>query len=858
MDSLLSKLGPLKALVPVRKSEGSDVSQMQSRSVHVCVCRSPSAHSKASSSIASNAPPMQETSTDPTFSPLPLPSQRAAIPPPLKFLWFNRRRSSSSVEDIELEQGSSNDGEAPNTPSCEQNDDDETSSLLLSTQNISDPISPPVIVKERIEKQMDTRNEDLSNECSAPSMQETHLHSIGQQDVVAHMLSNAIVANADSATRKSWISRIADFKALWPSRKAASADPDISKTCFSLLEEESAQKSVQNCEGSCDGCELSDCHGCSLEVPYTKVLHSKETFIKFLQDASLVDMKVLAQMSFLCDMAYSIPDIQPGQLLKYHHLKFITSSLEKKSEAEAKANEAELQKKARNIREGKTDSDLATCCSKANSSLPCTNDSLQINTKGHGNLRDGSADHGACIVSQAVLENVDHKVDTSNSQEDLEPIYEESLMAVAPVSVMVSAEEESKQAVSKVLQTSSSCPCEWFICDDESLHTRFFVIQGSESVASWQANLFFEPTKFEGLDVLVHRGIYEAANALYEQVLPEVLAHFSAHGERAQVRLTGHSLGGSLATLLALMFQIRGVLPRKCILPVVTFGSPCIMCGGDSLLRKMDLPANHIQSIIMHRDVVPRAFSCDYPDHVAQILKRLNGKFRNHPCLNNQELLYAPMGQLLILQPDETTAPSHPLLPCGYGLYLIRHPSNEGGVERSMELRAAQRAFLNMPHPLEILSDPGAYGLNGAISRDHNPQSYSKAMHVVLRHEVKRLRRVQREQRRQLWWPLVIAETSWFAQRGRNSSSIVDHENTNGGLTPAICKISLFSNHGKFSAFNGIGFSLGGSSLWEFQKASVSRYARLIASKHVQLGMLFIVSLRVIVVECFNKIYVWI
>lgn len=140
----------------------------------------------------------------------------------------------------------------------------------------------------------------------------------------------------------------------------------------------------------------------------------------------------------------------------------------------------------------------------------------------------------------------------------------------------------------------------------------------------------------QGLDVLVHRGIYEAANALYEQVLPEVLAHFLAHGDLAQVRLTGHSLGGSLATLLALMFQIRGVLPRKSILPVVTFGSPCIMCGGDYLLERMDLPQNHIQSIIMHRDVVPRAFSCDYPDHVAQILKRLNGKFRDHPCLNNQ------------------------------------------------------------------------------------------------------------------------------------------------------------------------------------------------------------------------------
>ncbi|MCO5561192.1 hypothetical protein L7F22_014813 [Adiantum nelumboides] len=843
MDSLLSKMGPLKALVPVKKvlhSEGIDVSQTQPRPIHVCVCRSLAADSKPSSAIASK---MQETSTDAALGSLPLPSSRALVPPPLRFLWFTRKSSNASVEDREGSHSGIDISKVPSTPSHGSIDEDGTSSSALSTQSIGESLSSSTDLKES-----DTCSEDMLTECNkAASMQEMHLDSMGQSD---SSISNAILANEDSSTTKSWISRITDFKAFWPSHKAPIAAQDLLKTKSSSAEEDLAPPTASNCDGTCDGCEVNDCYGCSLEVPYAKVLHSKETFAKFLQDASLFDMKVLAQMSFLCDMSYMIPDIQPGQLLRYHHLKFVTSSLEKKAEAETVAD---LQKRAarsekfvssggdRTISEGKT-ADLvhATYCAEAKS------DGLQANT---GN--------------PAKPKNVEHKVGTSISQGDSEPSDEESFMAVAPVTAVVLAEEETKRAVAKDLQTSSSCPCEWFICDDESSRTRFFVIQGSESVASWQTNLFFEPTKFEGLDVIVHRGIYEAANALYEQVLPEVLAHFSAHGELSQLRLTGHSLGGSLATLLALMFQIRGVLPRNCILPVVTFGSPCVMCGGDSLLHKMDLPASHIQSIIMHRDVVPRAFSCDYPDRAAQILKRLNGKFRDHPCLNNQKLLYAPMGQLLILQPDETTAPSHPLLPCGYGLYLLRHPTNERGVEIATELRGAQRAFLNMPHPLEILSDPGAYGLNGAISRDHNPRSYTKAIHLVLKHEVKRLRRVQREQRRQLWWPLVISETSWFAQRGQNVSSIVDHDNTDGALTPAICKSSLFSSHtmaqGKFSAFKvQIGFPLTSSSLWESQKAAVSRYARLIASKHVHLGMLFIVSLRVVIVECLQTIYVWI
>ena len=52
-------------------------------------------------------------------------------------------------------------------------------------------------------------------------------------------------------------------------------------------------------------------------------------------------------------------------------------------------------------------------------------------------------------------------------------------------------------------------------------------------------NLFFEPTKFEGFEVLVHRGIYEAARGMYEQVLPKVLFHLRTH-ERMHDSLVIH------------------------------------------------------------------------------------------------------------------------------------------------------------------------------------------------------------------------------------------------------------------------------------------------------------------------------
>lgn len=119
-------------------------------------------------------------------------------------------------------------------------------------------------------------------------------------------------------------------------------------------------------------------------------------------------------------------------------------------------------------------------------------------------------------------------------------------------------------------------------------------------------------------------------------MLPLVKSHLNSHGSSAKFRFTGHSLGGSLAMLIKLMLLMRGVAPTSALLPVITFGAPAVMCGGDYLLRKLGLSMDHVHGITMHRDIVPRAFSCNYPDNVTQILKAVNGNFRKHRCLVNQ------------------------------------------------------------------------------------------------------------------------------------------------------------------------------------------------------------------------------
>lgn len=103
------------------------------------------------------------------------------------------------------------------------------------------------------------------------------------------------------------------------------------------------------------------------------------------------------------------------------------------------------------------------------------------------------------------------------------------------------------------------------------------------------------------------------------------------------------------------------------------------------------------------------------------------------------------MGKLLILQPEHDFSPHHHLLPEGSGLYLLGHAFSDNDDSERL-LRSAQLAFLNSPHPLEILIDLGAYGSQGTVYRDHDVVSYLECMNSLTR----------KEQRRNVWWPLVV------------------------------------------------------------------------------------------------------
>ncbi|KAG1664312.1 hypothetical protein FOA52_005710 [Chlamydomonas sp. UWO 241] len=387
-------------------------------------------------------------------------------------------------------------------------------------------------------------------------------------------------------------------------------------------------------------------------------------------------------------------------------------------------------------------------------------------------------------------------------------------------------------------------PAAWFVADDPVDEIRYFILQGSTSLQHWTINLSFEPVVFEdaSLGVRVHRGVYEAALRLYDDLVPLVRQHVSG-SPFATLAFAGHSLGGSLGTILTLLLVHRGVIPPSRVHSCHTFGAPAVFCTGGGggmnhdgvhahnqqqaqqqqagegpagppgqpadahhhrrpgaragspgrgarrgstgsacLLERLGIPESKLVNVMMHRDVVPRAFVCDY-NSVAGLLQRWMPSFKDHSSLCDQRRgghhkhLYNFLGRTAVLKPRDDAEfvrgdNAHAMLPDAPGLYLLAEPPQRqaqaarlpaspapadagasagadaappvvpsparaggGGAAAAatalqpprpaLTLRAAVLQFMNHPHPLKILSQLESYGTDGAISRYHNPNNYT-------------------------------------------------------------------------------------------------------------------------------------
>ena len=241
------------------------------------------------------------------------------------------------------------------------------------------------------------------------------------------------------------------------------------------------------------------------------------------------------------------------------------------------------------------------------------------------------------------------------------------------------ASEEAKRAKKAAEKENVAMPVNYAICEHEEAATLWIVIEGSTNFTSWQTNLTWTPCAFEEKftdeEIRVHSGAYACAKRMYDRVEIMSKNHMKKYGAKSRIRITGHSIGGSLAYLLGLMLILRNGCPRYVLEDIWTFGSPYVFDrGAESLMSRIGLKREFIKGVIMGKDVVPRSFSCYYPPWTHTMLSSLPGPINFDKKLMRDEMMYVPLGDLFLLQPCHGSA--HPLLPVGPGFYKLEGGNN--------------------------------------------------------------------------------------------------------------------------------------------------------------------------------------
>ena len=79
--------------------------------------------------------------------------------------------------------------------------------------------------------------------------------------------------------------------------------------------------------------------------------------------------------------------------------------------------------------------------------------------------------------------------------------------------------------------------------------------------------------------------------------------------------------------ILAMLLLVRNGAPRYALADVWAFGAPYVMTGGEALLARLGLPRSFVRMVTMGDDIVPRSFSCYYPQWARSVLDNAPGPF---------------------------------------------------------------------------------------------------------------------------------------------------------------------------------------------------------------------------------------
>lgn len=249
-----------------------------------------------------------------------------------------------------------------------------------------------------------------------------------------------IEPNLDGVKKANWVERLLEIRRQWKKEQRT--------------ESLNGEVAEENVNVKC-GCEEEEEEGCVADYGSENGDWERESFSRLLAKVSWSDAKRLSQLAYLCNVAYTIPEIKGEDLRRNYGLKFVTSSLEKKAKA------AILREK---LEQDSTRVPVITS-PELESEKP--------------QQRSSSSSASAYKIAASAASYI-HSRKENDSSEPNNPVYKSAAAAQAAASTMtavVAAGEEEKLEAARELQSLQSSPCEWFVCDDPNTCTRCFVIQ---------------------------------------------------------------------------------------------------------------------------------------------------------------------------------------------------------------------------------------------------------------------------------------------------------------------------------------------------------------------------------------------
>lgn len=175
--------------------------------------------------------------------------------------------------------------------------------------------------------------------------------------------------------------------------------------------------------------------------------------------------------------------LQPKGLLKRYALRFVTSSFDQrgKSSASDKKQTPVQDQELEEISQAEGSNETRQNSSERKENGTGINDFVAYRIAASAASYLQSKTLGILPFNSAKSETSKDPTEESGENEEkgtIKSLKEMSFVATTnSVTAVVAGKEEMKDAVAKDLNSAKNSPCEWYICDDDSSSTRYFVIQ---------------------------------------------------------------------------------------------------------------------------------------------------------------------------------------------------------------------------------------------------------------------------------------------------------------------------------------------------------------------------------------------